>query len=92
MNQATLKKSEGYANIPASALSEYLRNAGDMLAEESALLGHVISSIMASDGHLTNKAIIARLITLLESANDVVACDIIRKTLEIVVDHTIDDI
>ncbi|WP_435930579.1 biofilm development regulator YmgB/AriR family protein [Dryocola sp. BD613] len=87
-----LQKSDIHAYLPDTALSAYFRNAGDLLAEESALLGAAIRSILASDGHLTNKAIILRLINALESVDDVVASDIIRKTLEIVVDHTSDDI
>ncbi|KFX07524.1 two-component-system connector protein AriR [Pectobacterium betavasculorum] len=87
-----LKKSENYADIPDTILSEYFRNAGDMLADESAMLGAVIRSILASGESLTNKALILRLMGLLELTDDVVKSDIIRKTLEIIVDHTTDDI
>ncbi|WP_435948280.1 biofilm development regulator YmgB/AriR family protein [Dryocola sp. BD586] len=87
-----LQKTDIHAYLPDTALSAYFRNAGDMLAEESALLGAVIRSILASGEHLTNKAIILKLIEALESIDDVVTSDIIRKTLEIVVDHTTDDI
>ena len=41
---------------------------------------------------MTNKAIILRLINLMENTEDVVRKDVLRKTLEIVVDHTMDDI
>lgn len=92
MSQVMLKASGIYADLPDSALSEYFRNAGDMLADESAILGAVISAILASDEQLTNKAIILGLIEALEATSDVVTGDIIRKTLEIVVDHTLDDI
>lgn len=92
MKQATLKTSEGFTYPPSHALSEYLRNAGEALAKESALLGHVITSILASNGHLTNKAIIGRLVTLLETSNDDGASEVIRNTLGIVLDRTIDDI
>ncbi|WP_259461982.1 biofilm development regulator YmgB/AriR family protein [Enterobacter sp. R1(2018)] len=87
-----LQKTDIHAYLPDTALSAYFRNAGDMLAEESALLGAVIRSILASGSPLTNKAIILKLIDALESIDDVVTSDIIRKTLEIVVDHTTDDI
>ena len=56
------------------------------------MLGAVVRSILASGGQLTNKAIILHLIQAIESTHDVVKSDIIRKTLEIVVDHTMDDI
>ncbi len=92
MTQMMLQKTDIHAYLPDTALSAYFRNAGDMLAEESALLGAVIRSILASGEHLTNKAIILKLIEALESIDDVVTSDIIRKTLEIVVDHTTDDI
>ena len=42
--------------------------------------------------HLNNKAIILWLIQALESTDDVVTADVIRKTLEIVVGYTMDDI
>lgn len=48
--------------------------------------------VLASEGHLSNKAIILWLIQTLESTNDVVQADVIRKTLEIVVGHTMDDL
>jgi hypothetical protein len=51
-----------------------------------------ISSILESEGHLSNKAIILWLITALETTRDVVTADVIRKTLEIVVSYTMDDI
>lgn len=92
MSQVKHQKSDVYADLPDMALSDYFRNAGEMLADESAILGAVVRSIIASHEPLTNKAIILRLITLLESTPDIVASDIIRKTLEIVVDHTMDDI
>ncbi|GKW15015.1 two-component-system connector protein AriR [Pectobacterium carotovorum subsp. carotovorum] len=92
MSQTILKESENYADIPDTILSEYFRNAGDMLADESAMLGAVIRSMLASGEPLTNKTIILRLMGLLELTDDVVKVDIIRKTLEIIVDHTTDDI
>ena len=92
MSQTTLKQSENYTDIPDTILSEYFRNAGDMLADESAMLGAVIRSMLDGGEPLTNKTIILRLMELLESTDDVVKGDVIRKTLEIIVDHTTDDI
>ena len=74
-----------YAGLNDNALSEYFRNAGDRLSL-------AISSILESEGHLSNKAIILWLITALETTRDVVTADVIRKTLEIVVSYTMDDI
>ncbi|MBM7341606.1 biofilm development regulator YmgB/AriR family protein [Pantoea coffeiphila] len=92
MNQIATKKPQTFHGVSGASLSEYFRTSGEALAEESALLGQVINSIVATDGHLTNKAIIARLIEILELTDNVVSADVVRKTLEIVLDHTIDDI
>lgn len=92
MSQVMIDPSEPHQNLPDSALTDYFKNAGDLLAEEAAILGGVIRSILAYEEPITNKAIILRLINLLENTEDVVTGDIIRKTLEIVVDHTLDDI
>ncbi|GAL58135.1 putative two-component system connector protein AriR [Pseudescherichia vulneris NBRC 102420] len=93
MLQAMLQQSSDlFETLPDTALSAYFRNAGDVLADESAVLGVVVRSILASGGHLNNKAIILHLIQAIETTDDVVKSDIIRKTLEIVVDHTMDDI
>ncbi|HBQ2325194.1 TPA: two-component-system connector protein AriR [Klebsiella quasipneumoniae] len=75
-----------------TALSDYFRNAGDKLVDESAVMSLAINSILQSEGHLNNKAIILWLIQALESTDDVVTADVIRKTLEIVVGYTMDDI
>lgn len=92
MSQTMLKEPEGYEHLPTVALTRYFRNSGDRLLEESAILGMAIRSIMASHGELSNKAIIQKLIALLDDADDVETGNIIRKTLEIIVDHTMDDL
>ncbi|WP_194205968.1 biofilm development regulator YmgB/AriR family protein [Superficieibacter sp. 1612_C1] len=92
MSQVMLQERESYEDLPTLALTQYFRTAGDRLVEESAMLGTAIRSIMASHGDLSNKAIIQKLIAFLETNDDVVTGDIIRKTLEIIVDHTMDDI
>lgn len=78
-----------YAGLQDTALSDYFRNAGDKLVDESAVMSLAINSILQSEGHLNNKAIILWLIQALES---MVTADVIRKTLEIVVGYTMDDI
>lgn len=80
-----------YTALNDKALSNYFRNAGDMLAEESAVLGAAVRGIISSGELLTNKSIILSLIHLLECTDDVVQSDVIRKTLEIVVGYTSDD-
>ncbi|SFR06070.1 Biofilm development protein YmgB/AriR [Enterobacter sp. kpr-6] len=92
MNSSMPQQSPIYTDMPNTALSDYFRHAGDMLTEESALLGGIIRNILATGEALTNKALILQLIGALESTSDVVRSDVIRKTLEIVVDHTLDDL
>lgn len=92
MTQTTRKTAEHFSRLPNTALTEYFRSAGDLLAEEHAILGAAIRTIIASGQTLTNKAIILCLIDEIDATDNVVKIDIIRKTLEIVVDHTLDDI
>lgn len=87
-----LQKTDCYDELPSVALSNYFRSAGGLLAEEWTLLQSVVSAILDAKEPLTNKAIILRLIQQIESTRDVVKADIIRKTLEIIVDHTQDDL
>lgn len=72
--------------------SDYFRHAGDVLAEEAAVLGSAIRHILMNGEHINNKNIILSLVQRLEVTADVVQADVIRKTLEIVVGHTMDDI
>ncbi|MCU6684163.1 MULTISPECIES: biofilm development regulator YmgB/AriR family protein [Leclercia] len=87
-----LQKPDFYEQLPNAALSNYFRSAGGLLAEEWALLESIVGAIVEAKEPLTNKAIILRLIQQIESTRDVVKADIIRKTLEIIVDHTQDDL
>lgn len=87
-----LQTTDFYEELPNAALSNYFRSAGGLLTEEWALLQTVTGAILDAKEPLTNKAIILRLIHEIESTRDVVRADIIRKTLEIIVDHTQDDI
>jgi len=92
MSQAMLQNPDLYEELPNAALSNYFRSAGGLLAEEWALLESVMGAIHAAKEPVTNKAIILRLIKQIESTHDVIKADIIRKTLEIIVDHTQDDL
>ncbi|HID9329703.1 TPA: two-component-system connector protein AriR, partial [Klebsiella pneumoniae] len=44
-----------YARLQDTALSDYFRNAGDKLVDESAVMSLAINSILQSEGHLNNK-------------------------------------
>ncbi|MDF7650937.1 biofilm development regulator YmgB/AriR family protein [Erwiniaceae bacterium L1_54_3] len=52
------------------------------------MLGLVIRSLMATEGKVSNKAIILSLVGALESTHDAQQADLLRRTLEIVVGHT----
>ncbi|EIC84961.1 biofilm development regulator YmgB/AriR family protein [Serratia sp. M24T3] len=70
---------------------EYFASAGDLYASETELLGAVIRNITAEQGSITKKAIILRLIALMEHTTAAVQQDVLRKTLELVVSLTPDD-
>lgn len=74
------------------ALSSYFHNAGELLADESAVLGQAVTNVILAGDNVNNKNIILSLIGSLESTVDVVQADIIRKTLEIVLRYTADDV
>lgn len=82
-----------HAVLTDKALSNYFQHAGDLLTEESTILGSAVKQVIASGTHVNNKNIILELIRMLECADrDVVKADVIRKTLEIVVGYTSDDL
>jgi Biofilm development protein YmgB/AriR. len=92
MTQTRLKTAQHLVDLPDTALADYFLSAGDLLAEEHVVLGEAVRSIIASGRPLTHKEIILQLIDQIEATKNVVKSDVIRKTLEIVVDHTLDDI
>nr|WP_234473134.1 biofilm development regulator YmgB/AriR family protein [Erwinia sp. S63] len=53
--------------------------------------GVIIRNVLASEGQITNKAIIISLIRALESTQDDSQAQLLRQTLEIVVGVTPDD-
>lgn len=92
MNTAMIQQPDIYSALSDHSLSDYFRHAGDVLAEEAAVLGSAIRHILMNGEHINNKNIILSLVQRLEVTTDVVQADVIRKTLEIVVGHTMDDI
>ncbi len=92
MIQMTSQHPDIYSSLSDTALGEHFRSAGDRLADESAILAAAVSGIMSSEGHITNKGLILWLIKTLETTDSVVKADAIRRTLEIVVAHTMDDL
>ena len=74
------------------ALSSYFHNAGELLADESVVFGQAVTNVILAGDNVNNKNIILSLIGSLESTVDVVQADVIRKTLEIVLRYTADDV
>jgi len=74
------------------ALSSYFHNAGELLADEFVVLGQAVTNVILAGDNVNNKNIILSLIGSLESTVDVVQADVIRKTLEIVLRYTADDV
>ena len=77
--------------ITDKALSSYFRSSGNLLEEESAVLGQAVTNLMLSGDNVNNKNIILSLIHSLETTSDILKADVIRKTLEIVLRYTADD-
>lgn len=64
-------------------------------AEKSSLefqsLGSVIGELNAEGRHITNKALILKLIEKLEMTTDVIMLDVYRHLLEVIIGNTPDD-
>ncbi|MBN7120572.1 MULTISPECIES: biofilm/acid-resistance regulator YmgB/AriR [Erwinia] len=74
-----------------SEILSFFQAEGDVLAQETAVIGMVIREIATKGQHVNNKAIILKLIEKLETTSDVVQLDIYRQALEVVVGRTPDD-
>lgn len=74
------------------SLNAYFQSAGDRFEEESMVFDLAIKKMMMDGQNINNKNIISNLIQTLECTDDVVMADVVRSTLEIVVNHTADDI
>ncbi|MDI9221405.1 biofilm development regulator YmgB/AriR family protein [Pantoea sp. EA-12] len=80
-----------FSALADQELAERFRNAGPDLKDEAKILGVIIRNVLASEGQITNKAIIINLIRALESTHDDSQAQLLRQTLEIVVGVTPDD-
>lgn len=78
--------------IATKSLNVYFQSAGDRLEEESQVLDLAIKAMVNDGQHINNKSIISNLIQTLECTDDIVMAHVVRNTLEIVVNHTVDDI
>ncbi|WP_230685617.1 biofilm development regulator YmgB/AriR family protein [Pluralibacter gergoviae] len=88
-----LNNSGFYSSIADKNLVSYFFNSGSRFEDEKLILGAAVRNILALGRSVTNKNLIVSLLTMLEcSRDDVVSADIIRHTLEIVVQYTHDDL
>lgn len=68
-----------------------LQGESERYKSEAEILGAVVREIAASQGHVTNKAVILRLLAALESSSDRSYQDALRNTLALVIGHTPDE-
>ncbi len=68
-----------------------IRHIDSRFDSEREVIGAIAKNIIATQGYLTNKDIILRLISQLEITRDVVQQDILRNALELVLGVTPDD-
>ncbi|MDF3008082.1 MAG: hypothetical protein K0R86_1949 [Enterobacter kobei] len=92
MNSMIAQQPDVFSALHNPALSAYVRNAAELMPDESALLATAIKSLMISHAYVTNKDIILWLIGALETTHDATTADVIRHCLELVVSYTMDDI
>jgi len=92
MSQMILEPTNLYVSINDKTLSNFLQNTGSAFGEEKNLLATAIKEISAQKGYISNKQLIIWLITQLETSKDVLHNDLVRRSLEVVVGFTQDDI
>ncbi|MBK0091147.1 MULTISPECIES: biofilm development regulator YmgB/AriR family protein [Erwiniaceae] len=73
------------------ALQNYLDSPDEQYATEAAIIGSIVRKLVATTGHVNNRAIILALVNELESKNNPIHQDVLRNCLQIVVGHTPDE-
>lgn len=76
---------------PESEILSYFQGGGEKYSQEVQVLGAVIKELAAEGTHVSNKAMILKLIEKLETTTDVIQLDVYRQVLEVVVGMTPDD-
>lgn len=76
-----LRTHEFNSALSDKMLANFFSHSGEIMAEESVVLGEVAQTLLDAGMQLTNKNLIVYLIKALESTEDYVKADIIRKTL-----------
>lgn len=75
-----------------SQINTYFQNSGELMSGESDVLDEITAELTATQGSVTNKAIILKLLAKMETETDVVQLDIYRGALEEIVHRTPDDL
>lgn len=75
----------------AAQLDAHLKSAARRNEAEEEVILNVISELAASDGIVSNKRIILRLLERLETERDVTLLEVYRNALETIVSQTPDD-
>ena len=76
---------------PESEILSYFQGGGEKYSHEVQVLGAVIKELSAEGIHVSNKAMILKLIEKLEPTTDVIQLEVYRQVLEVVVGMTPDD-
>ncbi len=66
--------------ISDKALSSYFRSSGNLLEEESAVLGQAVTNLMLSGDNVNNKKYYLKSDTPLETTSDILKADVIKNT------------
>lgn len=74
-----------------SAILEYFGSSTVKNEDERKIIGAIIREQITLHGFVTNKAVILRLINMLDSSHDVLEQDVLRNALEMVLCRTEDD-
>lgn len=74
-----------------SAILDYFGSSTVKNEDERKIIGAIIREQISLHGFVTNKAVILRLINMLDSSNEVLEQDILRNALEMVLCRTEDD-
>ncbi|MBK0004257.1 hypothetical protein IBT47_24980 [Erwinia sp. S43] len=75
-----------------SAFLELFGSSTVKFEDERKIIGAIIREQITLNGSVTNKAIIIKLINMLDTSNDAVEQDILRNALELILCRTDDDI
>ena len=80
-----------HISITEFDIIHFMRNAGDNLAAETAVVEEIIRTIVLNGECVNSKTIILYLVAELKSTSEIIQLDVLRNALGIIVDRTPDD-